>query len=84
VHVDYEKTGPLRARFEFVGAGPDHLPEGNYCRCSIAIWEDGQPVIDSERRQYAEHEESDNSESRMPAMQTPQTACGGIDSIQTC
>src|SRR5262245_31409328 len=43
------KTGPLRVRFELVGAGADHhLPEGNNCRSSIAIWEDGQPIADSD------------------------------------
>src|SRR2546423_14128917 len=44
------KTGPLRVRFKFVGAGADyHLPEGNTAGVSIAIWEDRQPTASSNK-----------------------------------
>jgi len=44
----HRKTGPLRVRFKFVGAGADyHLPEGNTAGASIAIWEDRQPIASS-------------------------------------
>ena len=36
---------------------------------SIAIWEDKQPLTDSERVQYDAADESNNTASRMPAMQ---------------
>src|SRR4051812_43586364 len=39
---------------------------------SIAIWEDKQPLTDSERRQYDAADESNNTASRMPAMRVSQ------------
>jgi len=43
-----KRNRTLAGPVQFVGAGADHhLPEGNNCRLAIAIWEDGQPVTDS-------------------------------------
>ena len=73
--VSHRKTGPLRARFKFVGAGADyHLPEGNTASVSIAIWEDRQPIASSNKLNMAAHLSRNNREVRMPAMRTSQEA----------
>jgi hypothetical protein len=69
------KTGPLRVRFKFVGAGADyHLPEGNTAGVSIAIWEDRQPIASSNKLNMAADLSRNNQEPRMPAMRAPQQA----------
>ena len=73
--VSHRKTGPLRVRFKFVGAGADyHLPEGNTADVSIAIWEDRQPIASSNKVNMAAHMSRNNQEARMPAMRTSQEA----------
>src|SRR5262249_54949782 len=66
-----KKTGPLRVRFEFVGAGADnHLPEGNSYRhydCDLGGW---ATVHQQQRVQYAPLHESHNTKRGMPAMRT--------------
>src|SRR5262245_43753572 len=56
----HRKTGPLRARFKFVGAGADyHLPEGNSCRRfgrNLGGWTTDRR---QQRSQYAERHESE-------------------------
>jgi hypothetical protein len=43
-----EKTGPLRARFQFVGAGADiTFQRGTTTDNSVAIWEDGRQFVGS-------------------------------------
>ena len=67
------KTGPLRVRFKFVGAGADyHLPEGNTADVSIAIWEDRQPTASSNQFNMAGAMTPNNREARMPAMRASQ------------
>ena len=67
------KTGPLRARFQFVGAGADiTFQRGTTADKSVAIWEDGRQFIGSNNLQYDALSAVDNTESRMPAMRTPQ------------
>ena len=67
--VSHRKTGPLRVRFKFVGAGADyHLPEGNTADVSIAIWEDRQPIASSNEPHMAAPKSRNNQEARMPAM----------------
>ena len=71
--ASHRKTGPLRVRFKFVGAGADyHLPEGNTADASIAIWEDRQPIASSNKFNMAAHMSRNNQEARMPAMRTSQ------------
>jgi hypothetical protein len=71
--ASHRKTGPLRARFKFVGAGADyHLPEGNTADVSIAIWEDRQPIASSNKFNMAAYMSRNNQEARMPAMRVPQ------------
>src|SRR5262245_16261878 len=71
----HRKTGPLRVRFKFVGAGADyHLPEGNTASVSIAIWEDRQPIASSNKLNMAASMSRNNQEARMPAMRASQEA----------
>jgi hypothetical protein len=71
--ASHRKTGPLRVRFKFVGAGADyHLPEGNTADVSIAIWEDRQPIASSNELNMAGHMSRNNQEARMPAMRASQ------------
>src|SRR5258705_2396489 len=73
--ASHRKTGPLRVRFKFVGAGADyHLPEGNTAEASIAIWEDRQPIASSNELNMAAHMSRNNQEARMPAMRASQEA----------
>ena len=77
----HRKTGPLRVRFKFVGAGADyHLPEGNTAGVSIAIWEDRQPTASSNQFNMAGAMTPNNREARMPAMRAPQEAWARIPS----
>jgi len=73
--ASHRKTGPLRVRLKFVGAGADyHLPEGNTADVSIAIWEDRQPIASSNEPNMAAPKSRNNQEARMPAMRAPQEA----------
>jgi hypothetical protein len=79
--VSHRKTGPLRARFKFVGAGADyHLPEGNTADVSIAIWEDTQSIASSNRYNMAARMSWNNQEARMPAMRLRDKRGQGIKS----
>jgi len=79
--VSHRKTGPLRVRFKFVGAGADyHLPEGNTADVSIAIWEDRQPIASSNKFNMAAHMSRNNQEARMPAMRLRNKRGQGIKS----
>ena len=77
----HRKTGPLRVRFKFVGAGADyHLPEGNTADVSIAIWEDRQPIASSNELNMAAPKSRNNQEARMPAMRLRKKHGQGIKS----
>jgi len=79
--VSHRKTGPLRVRFKFVGAGADnHLPEGNTADVSIAIWEDRQPIASSNKINMAAPMSPNNREARMPAMRLRNKRGQGIKS----
>src|SRR5262245_36854145 len=56
----HRKTGPLRVRSEFVGAGADyHLPEGNSCRRfgrDLGGWTTDRQ---QQQMQYAERDEAE-------------------------
>jgi hypothetical protein len=50
-----KETGPLRVRLQLVDAGSTiTFQRGTAAGFTIAIWEDGQPVADSDDYQYDE------------------------------
>ena len=54
IGITQKKTGPLRVRFQFVGAGPTiTFQRGTADGLTIAIWEDGQPS-DASESQYGD------------------------------